>query len=108
MRHLAAYMLAKLAGKAEPTVDDIKKILASVDGDCKDDIAKAVVDSIKNSGKSYEELIESGKSKMASLPVGGGAAAPAAAAADAPKEEEKKEETEEEIIAGFGFDDDDD
>lgn len=103
-------MLAKLAGKAEPTADDIKKILSAVDGNYDENIAKSVVDSIKNTGKSYEELVEEGKGKMAAIPAGGSGAAAAGGAAPAAEEkkEEKKEETEEEIIAGFGFDDDDD
>merc|ERR1711887_401794 len=61
-------------------------------------------------GKSIEELIAEGSTKLASMPAGGGggAAAPAAggaaAAADAPAaKEEKKEEPEEESDDDMGF-----
>ncbi|CAL5978678.1 Putative_60S acidic ribosomal protein P2 [Hexamita inflata] len=101
MRHLAAYMLAKISGIAEPTEADVSKILKSADVEVDATELKAVVDAIKATGKPYEELIEAGKKRMASLPSGG-AAAPVAAAAV--KEEAKKEKTEEEqIVGGFAF-----
>eukprot|EP00703_Trepomonas_sp_PC1_P002266 JAP94340.1 Putative 60S acidic ribosomal protein P2 [Trepomonas sp. PC1] len=101
MRHLAAFMLAKLAGIEEPTAEQVSKILAAAEVEVDQAALKNVIESIQKTGKSYSELIESGKSKMAKLPTGG--AAPAAAVAEV-KEEAKKEKTEEEqIVAGFAF-----
>merc|ERR1712071_7199 len=85
MRYVAAYLLAVLGGKENPSKDDITKILGSV-------------------GISVDD------ERLASVPSGGGGgggAAPAAAA-DAPKaaakKEEKKEESEEEDEdMGFGL-----
>lgn len=111
MRYLAAYMLLKIANKdAEPSVADIKKVLQAGDCECDDAQAKAVIDSVSGSGKSIDELIATGKTRMSSLSAGSGAGAGAAAAggAAAAKVEEKKEESEEEIVAGFGFDSDSD
>ena len=95
-------MLAKLAGIEEPTAEQVSKILAAAEVEVDQAALTNVIESIKKTGKSYSELIELGKSKMAKLPSGG--AAPAGAAAVAVKEEVKKEKTEEEqIVAGFAF-----
>jgi large subunit ribosomal protein LP2 len=102
MRHLAAYMLAKLSGIEEPTEEQVSKILAAAEVEVDQAALKNVVESIKKTGKSYSELIESGKSKMAKLPTGGAAATTSGPVAVV--EEVKKEKTEEEqIVAGFAF-----
>jgi large subunit ribosomal protein LP2 len=102
MRYAAAYVLATLAGNANPDVSTISKILGSVGIDCDKVKAQKVVDACK--GKSVDQIIEEGTKKLSSLPAGGGAVAAAAApvaggaapAADAKKggakEEPKKEE----------------
>ncbi|KAM9460921.1 large ribosomal subunit protein P2 [Clarias gariepinus] len=112
MRYVAAYLLAALGGKENPTGSDIKKILESVGIEADDTRMEKVVSEL--SGKSVEDVIAQGYSKLASVPAGGavavsasgassaGAAAPAAAAEE--KKEEKKEESEEsDDDMGFGL-----
>jgi large subunit ribosomal protein LP2 len=108
MKYVAAYLLAQLGGNESPSAADVKKILSSVGIDTDSKRLDALLSEV--SGKSVEELIKSGSSKLASMPAGGAAAAGAApaAAAAAPaggKKEEKapakKEESEEEM--GFGL-----
>ena len=95
MKYIAAYLLAKAGGKAEPTAAEVKAILESVG--CAVDEKKLEAVIAKFQGKNTDELIEEGAKKM--IVVGGGAAAPAAAggaaAADAPAEEAKEEKEEE-------------
>ena len=70
--------------------------------------ANAVVNALK--GKSVEEVMASGQTKLAGIPSGGAAPAAAQAASSAPapateapqKEEKKKEESEDEDM-GFGL-----
>ncbi|XP_044593705.1 60S acidic ribosomal protein P2 [Cotesia glomerata] len=91
MRYVAAYLLAVIGGKASPTQNDIEKILSSVGIEADAEKLKKVIASLE--GKSIEELIAEGRSKLSSMPVGGGGAAAAAApAAAAPAAEEKKED----------------
>lgn len=105
MKYVAAYLLAQLGGNDAPSQADIKKILSSVGIE----VEASRVDSFLSevSGKSVDELIKAGSSKLASMPAAG-AAAPAAAAPAAAKAEAKaaapakKEESEEEEM-GFGL-----
>ncbi|KAF7703559.1 ribosomal protein, large P2, like isoform X1 [Silurus meridionalis] len=113
MRYVAAYLLAALGGKENPSGTDIKKILESVGIEADETRMKKVVSELN--GKSVEDVIAQGYSKLASVPSGGavavaasgapaagGAAAPAAAAEE--KKEEKKEESEEsDDDMGFGL-----
>ncbi|KAK7257629.1 hypothetical protein RIF29_31732 [Crotalaria pallida] len=105
MKVLAAYLLAQLGGKENPSADDLKSILASVGAEADEDRIKLLLSEVK--GKNFAELIASGKEKLASVPSGGGAvaaaapagaaaggAAPAAAAKEEPKVEEKVESDE--------------
>merc|ERR1711990_358108 len=90
MRYVAAALLAAL-GEKDIDAKNIKSILGSVGIEAEDDKVALVVKEL--AGKSIEELIAEGSTKLASMPAGGGAAA----AADAPAaKEEKKEEPEEE------------
>ncbi|XP_050522782.1 uncharacterized protein LOC126895209 [Daktulosphaira vitifoliae] len=112
MRYVAAYLLSSLSGK-EPSKDDIEKILSSVGIESDSEKLSIVLKELK--GKNVDELIESGKAKLASVPSGAAVAAPAAAAAGsaAPaaaddKKAAKKEEKAEESDAsdddmGFGL-----
>lgn len=77
MRYVSAYLLAVLGGNASPSGADLQKILSSVGIEVDSERLNKVIDELK--GKSIEELIESGRSKLSSMPSGGGAA-PAAAA----------------------------
>ena len=99
MRYIAAYLLLQIGGNASPKAGDITKLLSTVGIDCDSDRLDKLISELD--GKSIDELILAGSSKLASVPSGGGGgggAAPAAAAAsgggggEAPKEEEKKEE----------------
>ncbi|KHN75000.1 60S acidic ribosomal protein P2 [Toxocara canis] len=112
MKYLGAYLLAVLGGNPSPTAKDIERILGSVGLDVDMEDANKVVSAL--SGKSIDEVITAGRSKIESVPCGGGAgqgaaapaaAAPAAAAA-APEPEKKKEEPKEESDdedMGFGL-----
>merc|ERR1711950_114510 len=106
MRYVAAALLAALG---EKTIDakNIKSILGSVGIEAESDKIDLVVKEL--AGKSLEELIAEGQTKLAAMPAGGGGgAAPAAGgaaapAADAAAKEEKKEEPEEESDDDMGF-----
>ena len=98
MRHIAAYALLVLGGKAEPTEADVEKVLKEVGATADSESLKALVAALK--GKALHELINEGQSKLASISVGGGGAGAAAggsaAAAAAPAEAKKEEKVEEE------------
>ncbi|XP_030586329.1 60S acidic ribosomal protein P2 [Archocentrus centrarchus] len=112
MRYVAAYLLAVLGGNTSPSAKDIKSILDSVGIEADDERLNKVISELN--GKDINEVMNSGLSKLASVPAGGVVAAPAAAAAGgtagaAPaaaeeKKEEKKEESEEsDEDMGFGL-----
>ncbi|XP_072308218.1 60S acidic ribosomal protein P2 isoform X2 [Eucyclogobius newberryi] len=111
MRYVAAYLLAALGGNTSPSAKDIKAILGSVGIEAEDERLNKVVSELN--GKDINEVMNSGLSKLASVPAGGAVVAPAAAAAAgagaAPaaveeKKEEKKEESEEsDEDMGFGL-----
>ncbi|KAM8940083.1 large ribosomal subunit protein P2 isoform 2-T2 [Pelodytes ibericus] len=111
MRYIAAYLLAVLGGNDKPNLKDLKKILDSVGIETDNERAEKVVTELN--GKSIDEVIAQGSTKLASMPSGGavavaasaGSAAPAAAAAPAEeKKEEKKDESEEsDDDMGFGL-----
>ena len=100
MRYIAAYLLLQIGGNTSPKAGDITTLLSSVGIDCDSDRLDKLLSELE--GKSIDELIAAGSSKLASVPSGGGGGggggAPAAVsgggggAAAAPKEEEKKEE----------------
>jgi len=111
MRHIAAYLLLQIGGNGSPSAADVKKVLGAVGIEADDDRLDKLIEELK--GKSINELIVEGSSKLASVPSGGagggGGGAPAAssAAAAAPaaeeKVEEKKEEPKEESDDDMGF-----
>jgi len=99
MRYIAAYLLLQIGGNTAPKAGDITKLLSTVGIDCESERLDKLLSELE--GKSIDELIAAGSSKLASVPSGGGgggggasaaAASGGGAAADAPKEEEKKEE----------------
>ncbi|KAG9447545.1 hypothetical protein H6P81_013673 [Aristolochia fimbriata] len=101
MKVIAAYLLAALGGKTDPSAADIQKILGSVGAEADSDRIELFLGEVK--GKDLAELIAAGREKLASVPAGGGVAVamPASgggggAAAAAPAEEAKKEEKAEE------------
>ncbi|KAI5821120.1 60s acidic ribosomal protein-domain-containing protein [Pyronema omphalodes] len=109
MKHLAAYLLLTLAGNASPSAEDVKAVLSSVGVEADADRLEKLISEL--SGKSIDELIAEGSSKLASVPSGGAAPAAssgaaaggAAAAADEPAKEEAKEEEESDEDMGFGL-----
>ncbi|XP_030847882.1 60S acidic ribosomal protein P2 [Strongylocentrotus purpuratus] len=107
MRYVAAYLLLALGGKPNASAADVKKVLQSVGVEIDDEKLGIVIKELE--GKKVKDLIEEGKSKLASMPAGGGGAAPAAgggAAAGGAAEEKveaKKEESEEESDDDMGF-----
>jgi large subunit ribosomal protein LP2 len=93
MKYIAAYALCVLGGKAEPSKDDISKVLKEAGVKAEDEQLDRIVNSLK--GKTFHELVASGKKKMSSMgsvaaPAGGASAAGGAKPAEAekPKEEE--------------------
>ncbi|KAF5907199.1 60S acidic ribosomal protein P2, partial [Clarias magur] len=78
MRYVAAYLLAALGGKENPNGSDIKKILESVGIEADDARMQKVVSEL--SGKSVEDVIAQGYSKLASVPAGGAVAVAASGA----------------------------
>ncbi|KAK5836133.1 hypothetical protein PVK06_011887 [Gossypium arboreum] len=118
MKVVAAYFLAVLGSKTNPSAADIKKILASdtfntnlylfsgfyfllsvsvsalVGAEADDDKIQLLLSEMK--GKDVTEIIASGREKLASVPCGGGgvvgAAPGASAAAGTPAAAEAKKE----------------
>lgn len=88
MRYVAAYLLAVLGGKENPTTGDIEKILSSVGIEADGARLKKVVDELK--GKTVDDLIAQGREKLSSMPAGGAAAPAAAAVEAAPAAADKK------------------
>ncbi|XP_075469989.1 large ribosomal subunit protein P2-like isoform X2 [Ascaphus truei] len=108
MRYVAAYLLAVLGGSTSPSAKDLKKILGSVGIEAEDERVNKVISELK--GKDIGDVVNSGLSKLSSVPSGGAvSAAPASApaaggAAPAEKKEEPKEESEEsDEDMGFGL-----
>lgn len=81
MRYVAAYVLAVLGGKKNPSAEDVTAILeaagASVDNEPLETLLKEL------DGKNIWEVIDAGRAKFASVPSGGAAPAAAAPAAGA-------------------------
>ncbi|EOA17529.1 hypothetical protein CARUB_v10005874mg [Capsella rubella] len=104
MKVVAAFLLAKLGGNENPSVDDLKKIFESVGAEIDQEKIDLFFSLIKD--RDVTELIAVGREKMAALSSGGpavavasgggGGAAPAAEpkAAESKKKEEEKEESE--------------
>eukprot|EP01100_Stratorugosa_tubuloviscum_P001750 TRINITY_DN1397_c3_g1_i3.p1 TRINITY_DN1397_c3_g1~~TRINITY_DN1397_c3_g1_i3.p1 ORF type:complete len:116 (-),score=62.14 TRINITY_DN1397_c3_g1_i3:124-471(-) len=112
MKYIAAYLLASLANP-KVTKNSITNILNSVGANVDDEQVEQLLAELKN--KDINELIASGRSKMATVPTGGSrSAAPAAAApttssAPAPTpvavvEEKKEPEPEPEEEEDLGLD----
>eukprot|EP00478_Filoreta_tenera_P004569 GABV01004976.1.p2 GENE.GABV01004976.1~~GABV01004976.1.p2 ORF type:complete len:109 (+),score=47.92 GABV01004976.1:59-385(+) len=94
MKHLAAYMMLVLSGTANPTADDVKKVLAAIDATVDEDRLNKVVEQLQ--GKDLDALIAEGKEKLSSVPTGavGGGAAAGAGAGEAEAEAEPEPEPE--------------
>ena len=58
MRYVATYLLAVLGGNTNPSVEDLKTILASVGVDVDEEQMQLVVDNLK--GKDVQEVLANG------------------------------------------------
>eukprot|EP00960_Hanusia_phi_P022839 675204-Hanusia_phi.AAC.9 len=113
MKHVAAYMLCVLGGNANPSANDIKKVLEAAEATVDDGAINNIIESL--GGKSAEEvekLIADGKGKMANVGGGGGgggggaapkAAAGASAGGAAAAKKAPEPEPEEEEDMGFSL-----
>ncbi|KAL6201679.1 hypothetical protein ACLB2K_025391 [Fragaria x ananassa] len=98
MKVIAAYLLARLGGNTNPSADDLKRICgaggAEIDGD-RLELFFSQVD-----GKNIDELVASGKEKLALVPSSDDTSAAAPAAVVEETEEEKVEKEEEDDFDG--------
>merc|ERR1740121_407455 len=101
MKHLAAYMLLVLSGVAEPSEDQVAKLLKDAGVPADKENMKMMMDKLK--GKKIHEMVAEGRGKFASMPAGGAAAPVAAAAATkaAPAKKEEKVEDDDNLEGGF-------
>mmetsp|Transcript_24660 Transcript_24660/g.39609 ORF Transcript_24660/g.39609 Transcript_24660/m.39609 type:complete len:115 (+) Transcript_24660:141-485(+) len=109
LKYVAAYLMSVLAGKENPTADDIKKILESVEAEFDEELAGNLVSELE--GKTVHEVIAAGKEKLKGFGGGGGGGGAVAAsgsgggtAATAQKEEKKEEAAVEEEEEDVDFD----
>lgn len=65
MRYIAAYLLLQIGGNAEPGAADIKKVLSAGGVDVDEDRLSKLLSEVK--GKSIDELIAAGSSKLSSV-----------------------------------------
>lgn len=70
MQEAAAYMLLVLGGKESPSVDDVKGVIAAAGAEPNDDKIAALVGDLE--GKSVNDLLADGMSKLKDVPIGGG------------------------------------
>merc|ERR1719464_1088184 len=103
MKHLAAYCLLVLGGKAQPSKKDVEDLIKA--SGVTADAESLTVMMNKLEGKSIPELIAEGQKDLAVCSGGGGAAAGEAAAAEKPKEEEPEEDVDMGDLFGGGDDD---
>lgn len=68
MRYVAAYLLATLGSKSNPSKQDIQSILESVGLDVDDEKLSKVCSELQ--GKDINEVISEGMGKLASMPSG--------------------------------------
>ena len=102
MKHIAAYMMLKIAGK-DATVDEITAVVAAAGGEADADAAAKLVSDME--GKNVDEVLASGMERMKDVPMGGGGGGggggAAGGAAEAEAEEEKVEEEEMDLSGGM-------
>ena len=103
MKYIAAYMLAKLGGKEDPSVDDIKNIVESVGIEFDSEKATTIVNKLK--GKDINEVINEGSSKLTVVSNGQPVHQEQQQVTnDTKAEENKKNEEEESLELGLGDD----
>ena len=108
MKHIAAYALLVLGGKASPSPKDVEKVLKDAGVAAESDKIEALCKALE--GKEFHELVETGTKTLGSMGTGSGAAAATGGAAAAKEEAAPvEEEPEEDVDMGdlFGGGDDD-
>eukprot|EP01123_Difflugia_compressa_P014084 TRINITY_DN69_c0_g1_i2.p1 TRINITY_DN69_c0_g1~~TRINITY_DN69_c0_g1_i2.p1 ORF type:complete len:117 (-),score=44.21 TRINITY_DN69_c0_g1_i2:133-483(-) len=102
MRHVAAYLLAKLGGKENPTEADITTILEAAGVEADTEKISKLLSELE--GKDLNEVLAAGRAKLSAVPSGGGgggarsggaAASSASSGGGAPKQEEEAEKEKE-------------
>ncbi|KAH3670851.1 hypothetical protein WICMUC_004820 [Wickerhamomyces mucosus] len=105
MKYLAAYLLLQQGGIEAPSAEQIKNVLSSVGVEAEESKISALLSSLE--GKSIQDVIAEGNTKLASVPTGGAAAASSGAAASTgateAAAEEEVEEAKEESDDDMGF-----
>ncbi|ODV62961.1 ribosomal protein P2, partial [Ascoidea rubescens DSM 1968] len=110
VKYLAAYLLLVEGGHEHPASKDIEHLLETVGIEADHKQVELLLKSV--SGKTVDELITSGSSKLASLATGGAVASSGSgsdtgsgsgAAAEEEKEEASEEEEESDDDMGFGL-----
>jgi len=92
MKYIAAYALLVLGGNATPSAADVEKVLKEAGIKAEAEHTERVISAL--TGKTFHELVKSGKAKMSSMgtavaaPAGGAGPAKAAAVVEEKKEEE--------------------
>lgn len=94
MKYLAAYLLLVQGGNTSPSASDISALLETVGVEAEESRVTSLLSELE--GKSVEELIALGNTKLASVPSAGAAAASSSAGAASGATEEVAEEKEEE------------
>ena len=102
MRYLAAFALAFLSGKANPSAADVKKILTASGAEIDESKIKAICEALN--GQDIAAVVAEKLASMANIPSGAGPAAGTAGAAETKAEEAAPVEEEEEEEDDFGFD----
>merc|ERR1711935_94890 len=102
MKHLAAFALLVLGGKESPSAADVEKLEKASGVSADSEKIAAMIKAFE--GKKFNEAVEQGLKKMATM--GGGAPAAGGAEVEAAVVEEKKEEVEEVDMGGLFGDDD--
>ena len=108
MKYIAAFALLVLGGKAEPSNADVTKVLSEAGIKAESEHVDRLLAALK--GKTFHELVQAGKGKMAALgsasaAPAGGAPAKSAAKVEAVKEEAPKEEEADVDMGGLFGDD---
>ena len=101
MKHIAAFALLVLGGNENPTAADVEKLLKAAGVTPDSEKIEKMIASFE--GKKFNEMVEGGLAKMATM----GSAGPAAAGAGpaAAVKEEVKEEVEDVDMGGLFGDD---
>ncbi|KAL6198640.1 hypothetical protein ACLB2K_028429 [Fragaria x ananassa] len=94
MKVIAAYLLARLGGNTDPSADDLKRICGAVGAEIDGDRLELFFSQVD--GKNIDELVASGKEKLALVPSSDDTSAAAPPAVVEETMEEKVEEEEEE------------